>query len=485
MRKRFEPQRQIGQLLIEDTPTPRSRDGLAHLVIALRELYRNVSYRNQILDILEEKILKGKRVTGRPGMELWQIFVLAQVRMSKRLDYDGLHIQANYNKLIRQVMGVEKDPYFHFEPIEFARQTIIDNVSLLDDGTVKKINGVTVSFGQGEVFKKKEAEALRLKTDSFVVESNVHFPTDYNLLWDCARKCLDMIRKLEKKHGKLEGWRKISNWRSELKSQMREVGQSSKAGGKNREERLKQAATKYLHKAGLLSSKILLTIPQLPILDPVDLAIVILLEHYYRLLNKHVDLTERRLLKGETIPQEEKMFSIFEPYTEWIVKGKLRPGMELGKKLNITTDRFQLIVDYCIMNHRSDSETVIEMADRLAPYFKIGSWSFDRGYWHPDNRALLELVVPDVIMPKKGKCNREEYEREHQKKFIKLRKLHSAVESNIHSLETRGLSRCPDRSESHFNRYIAWGICAYNLCCIGRKLIADYRQQQSAVKSVA
>jgi hypothetical protein len=61
MRKRFEPQRQTDQLLIEDTPTPRSRDGLAHLVIALRELYGNSRSRNQILDILEEKILKCKR----------------------------------------------------------------------------------------------------------------------------------------------------------------------------------------------------------------------------------------------------------------------------------------------------------------------------------------------------------------------------------------------------------------------------------------
>jgi hypothetical protein len=81
MRKRFEAQLEIGQLLIEDTPTPRGRgrDGMVSLVIALRELYKNVRYRDRILDILEEKLIKGKLQTGRPGMSLWEIFVLAQI----------------------------------------------------------------------------------------------------------------------------------------------------------------------------------------------------------------------------------------------------------------------------------------------------------------------------------------------------------------------------------------------------------------------
>jgi hypothetical protein len=194
-------------------------------------------------------------------------------------------------------------------------------------------------------------------------------------------------------------------------------------------------------------------------------------------LNKHIDLVERRLIKGEVIPQGEKMFSIFETYTEWVNKGKLRPNVELGIKVNITTDQYHLIIDWQTMNHRSDSDIVSALADRLTPIFKIGSWSFDKGYWHPDNGALLETVVPEVIMPKKGKCNRAESEREHQPDFKKFRNKHSAVESNIHSLETRGLSRCPDRGEEHFKRYVALGVCAYNLCCIGRKLLADYNKK--------
>ncbi|MDR1881177.1 MAG: hypothetical protein LBR26_00140 [Prevotella sp.] len=153
MHKRLEPQIEIGRLLIEDTPTPRSRDKMVGLVIALRELYKNEIYRNRIFDILEAKLIEGKPRTGRPGMDLWPIFVLAQIRLSKQLNYDELHFEANYNKLIRQVMGVEKES--GFEEITFPYQTIVDNVSLLDDEILKQINDVIVSFGQGETFKKR------------------------------------------------------------------------------------------------------------------------------------------------------------------------------------------------------------------------------------------------------------------------------------------------------------------------------------------
>ena len=87
---------------------------------------------------------------------------------------------------------------------------------------------------------------MRLKSDSFVVESNVHFPTDYNLLWDCSRKCLDTVSKFLKKYKGIEGWRKIGNWRHEVKGLMRELGKASSSGGQNKQEKVVAAAKKYL-----------------------------------------------------------------------------------------------------------------------------------------------------------------------------------------------------------------------------------------------
>jgi hypothetical protein len=67
----------------------------------------------------------------------------------------------------------------------------------------------------------------------------------------------------------------------------------------------------------------------------------------------------------------------------------------------------------------------------------------------------------------------------------KYRKKHIGIASNIHSLETRGLSQCPDRGDAHFKRYIALGICAYNLVCIGRKLQSDYKSKKYLLKKTA
>jgi hypothetical protein len=478
MHERFEKEKIIGRKLIEDTPTPKnSRDSMVSIVVALRELYKNVNYRNRILDILDKKINGDKpEKTGRPGMELWAIFVLAQVRLSKQLSYGELHTQANYNKLLRQVMGIEWEESFGFE--ELPCQTIHDNVSLLDDETVKEINAEAVSFGQSEVFKKKETEALSLKTDSFVTENNVHFPTDYNLLWDCGRKCLDMITFFQNKYpGSLPGRRKLKYWRRGLKSQMRQAGKVSASGGKQKAERLKQEVGFYLLQAGQLSKKTTASMPHLPVYEMKDLIRAILLEQYLLWLNKHIDLLERRLIKGEKIPHDEKMFSVFETYTEWLTKGKLRPAVELGKKVNLTSDQYQLIIDYEVVDNKTDEALVLDLALRLSKQFAIQSWSFDKGYWHPANKALLKEIIPLVVMPKKGKCNQEEREEEQEVHFKKVRNRHSAIESNINSLESKGLSRCPDKGKEHFKRYVGLAVVSYNLCCIGGKLLKDYRKQ--------
>jgi hypothetical protein len=332
MRKRFEAQLEIGQLLIEDTPTPRGRgrDGMVSLVIALRELYKNVTYRDRILDILEEKLIKGKPQTGRPGMPLWEIFVLAQIRLSKQLSYDELETQANYNSLLRQVMGVARAPGIEEETYPY--QTIVDNVSLLDDNTLRDINEVIVSFGHSEVFKKKEEEVLHLKSDSFVLESNVHFPTDYNLLWDCERKCLDIIGKIEKKQGTIPGWRKSKFWRKDLKSLMRSLGKASSSGGKNKESRVKELATSYIQKSVLLSNKIIQSLPLIPVSDVADLATLLLLEYYHTLLKKHIDLVERRLLKGEKYHKAKKCFQYLRHIQNVSIKENFDQMWSLEKK---------------------------------------------------------------------------------------------------------------------------------------------------------
>jgi IS5 family transposase len=482
MRKRFEQQLSIGIIPISEVKIKYSnRDSIRPFLAALQQIYITSEYNEKIFSILEDKLIKGKKRTGRPGMDLWQIFVLAQFRLCWNISYDRLHELANEHKTLRQIMGVEKG--FGHEPIEIGYQNIIDNLSLLDDETVKELNNVIVEFGH-DVFKKKEAAALRLKTDSFVVESNVHFPTDYNLLWDSARKSLDMVDKVQSKY-KLEGWRKIRDWRKGLKNKMRSLGRASVSGGKGKDQRVKATTKRYLAKSNALLNKLNSTKDTIPHEDIADMVIIMELDRFMELLSKHIDLLERRVIKGEEIPHQEKMFSIFEEYTEWITKGKMRPNVELGKKVAITTDQFHLIVDYWVMDHQSDSEIVKPLSDKIFEQYSIKSWSFDKGFWHKENKEYLSPKVEKLVMPKKGKCNNEEKVEESHPLFKKLKNKHSAVESNINELECHGLDRCPDKGYRNFKRYIGLAVCAYNLRRVGQELLSKRKAREKQQKQAA
>ena len=419
--------------------------------------------------------MKGKSKTGRPGMDLWTLFVLAQARLCLNISYDRLHDLANNHSTFRQIMGIETD--YSIKKVTIEYQNIIDNVCLLEDSDLQKINDVIVDMGH-EVFKKKETEASHLKTDSFVVESNVHFPTDYNLLWDSARKCSDVISYFIKKYPAIKGWRNLSYWYRQLKNKSREIAQSSKKS----EEKRKELVHEYLKKALLFSQKIKDEKDNLSMIDEMDLIKHLDLEYFLKMLDKHIDLLERRVIKGETIPHSEKIFSIFETYTEWITKGKQHPNVELGKNVQITTDHFHLIIDCKVMENQVDKSTVISLSDSILSRYKVSSWSFDKGFFTKENKELLGLFVDNLVMPKKGKLNKIECEQEHQPIFKKLRNRHSAVESNINELEHKGLDRCPDRGYRNFKRYILLGVCAYNLHRIGAELL---RQERQGLKKAA
>ena len=146
MRKTFEQQYLLGVKKIEDTKiNKKCRDGFGKLCLALIEIYKNQEYRFQIFQILEKQIIQGKQQTGRPGMNLWQIFVFAQTRLSLNIDYDRLHHLANTDSMLRQILGVESE--IGFEQKEFEYQNIADNVRLHNDESLKIINLVIIQMG--------------------------------------------------------------------------------------------------------------------------------------------------------------------------------------------------------------------------------------------------------------------------------------------------------------------------------------------------
>ncbi len=103
------------------------------------------------------------------------------------------------------------------------------------------------------------------------------------------------------------------------------------------------------------------------------------------------------------------------------------------------------------------------------------------GFPRAEDRELLSLYVPTVVMPKRGKKNAAERERESQKKFVALRQQHSAVESEINSLEHHGLNRCLDVGPDGYLRYVGCGVMSYNLYVIGQALLARERARADTV----
>ena len=321
--------------------------------------------------------------------------------------------------------------------------------------------------------KKKAKHPLHLKTDSFVVETETHFPTDYNLLFDGARKCIESIKKLE-----IVGWRKWKSWKKKLKGLMREVGKISSSGGKNKSSRLREATKKYLTISKKLAKRVKKVLLG-EIRNMKELLILIELEYYNEMLLTHIDLLGRRILEDEKIPHSEKIFSIFQPFVEMIKKGKLHPNVEIGKKVAITTDQNNLILDWEISEKKSDSEMLIPIIDRLLlKYdFNIKTLSVDKGFSSKSNKELLSLYIERVVMPKRGKLNKEEKQKESKPLYKKLKNKHSAVESNINELEHRGLDRCPNRSYRTFKNYVGLACTAYNLHKIGREMQIQARKK--------
>jgi hypothetical protein len=105
----------------------------------------------------------------------------------------------------------------------------------------------------------------------------------------------------------------------------------------------------------------------------------------------------------------------------------------------------------------------------------VASLSFDKGFTREEDRQLLGLYIPEVIMPKRGKRTAAEAERESQRRFVALRHRHHAIESDINCLEHHGLNRCLDKGLEGFKRYVGLGVLAYNLHKIGARLLERQR----------
>ena len=192
---------------------------------------------------------------------------------------------------------------------------------------------------------------------------------------------------------------------------------------------------------------------------------------YLKHADRQTDQIRRRVLEGEAIPHAEKVFSIFEPHTEWVSKGKAGVPVELGLKVCVVEDRHRFILHHHVMEKATDDQVAVPVTKQTKQRFpSLSSISFDKGFHSPANQAGLKKSSAKPCCPRKGRLSEAAKAIESEPEFLRLRRQHSAVESAINALESHGLDRCPDHGIDGFKRYVALAVVARNIQRLGAVL---------------
>ncbi len=481
MRKVINPQTLLGQVDISEiTFDPRSRDEIPKLLRGLQYIYCTPEIRAQVFEVLEEMVPPGVNMnTGRPGMELWKILVMGTIRLNCNWDYDKLKEIIDNHLRIRQMLG---HPDF-YDTYHYPIQTIEDNVKSFTPEILQKINDIVVNAGHNLV--KKKEEPLKARCDSVVVETDVHYPTDINLLFDAMRKVITLIARVCVELG-LSDWRQSVHNLKKLKKlyrraqQLKRMGAGSAERAREKQRKIQQAHREYTDEAARYVEKVQATMSSVSgIVNVKSLAIVCEVENYLLHADRQIDQIRRRVLHGETIPHEEKVFSIFQPHTEWISKGKAGVPQELGLMVCIVEDQYGFVLNHVVMKNSSDKKVAVPLLEETKRrYPALCSCSFDKNFYSRENKKRLSIILETAVLPKKGKLTEEQRLEESREEFVAARRQHPAVESGIHALENHGLDRCPDSGLRGFDRYVALAVVGRNIQILGTILWKQEEQRK-------
>jgi hypothetical protein len=360
------------------------------------------------------------------------------------------------------------------EGVDFDWRRIEDNLSKLRPETVKKINDLIVRAGHA--LRPQAIESVR--GDTFVVETNVHYPTESGLIGDGLRKVVMLAARLAAQQG-LPGWRQHEHWLRKVKQLVRQIGRASCLKTQAGQARRGAGYKELLQVAGTLLQRARQVVATVQLPGQ--------LSHYLELTATVCDTAQRRVLAGETVPNEEKIFSIFEPHTELIKRGKQPVPIQFGHNVLVVEDAVGFVVDYRVVaNGVLDQDLVVPVMKRLQERVggKIKAASFDRAFHTPENQQQLAEIVSTPCIASKGQEKGRHQQQEGSVAFRQARQHHPGVESAIGALQAgNGLKRCRDRSKRGYERYVGLGILGRNLQTLGKLLLARNEADCQAAKS--
>jgi hypothetical protein len=473
MRKLIEKQLKIGQVDIPRIEIDlQCRDEIPQLLLGLQAIYCDRQLRDKVFAILTNIIpVDIDTNNGRPGMDLWKILILGTLRLNCNWDYDKLHDIANNHKTIREFLG---HTIFEFDQI-YSLQTLKDNVSLLTPEILDQISTLVIRKGH-TLCGCAEKQPLKGRCDSFVVETDVHYPTDVNLLWDAIRKVITLTARQCDELGITE-WRQEKYILRKIKKLFDRVRKLKRSSAKNQRQVAKREQTiMAAHEAyvSVIESYLQKARQALGILSEVGLGQVarhLLIKHFICHAERQIEQIRRRVLADEKIPHDQKVFSLFEPHTEWISKGKAGVPQELGVKVCVLEDQNGFLLHHHVMQGQSDNQVAVLMvAEAKRKFAALNSCSFDKGFHSPENQERLQTLLTQVVLPRKGRRSTQVQAIEGSVEFAAARRKHAAVESAINALENHGLDRCPDHDIIGFKRYVALAVLARNIQVLGAKV---------------
>jgi hypothetical protein len=456
------------------------RDEIIPILRGLQQIYRQRTLRDEILQLVSDDVNGERRDDcGREGLSHWQILVLAAVRLGCNLNYDKLQDLAEQHRALRHIMEVGDWD----EDTNFSWRRIRDNVCLLKAATVERISHLVVAEGH-----KLAPEAIhKVRADSFVVQTNIHHPTESSLILDGTRKVLELCTELAQAYD-LPGWRQQTHLFKKVKQLARTIGRHARSKSEKQKSQVNRSYQRLLRRAATILNRAGEVVEALETVAQKDLAVlaqVAELQVYISRTQHVCGTAHRRVVLGEHVPNNEKLFSIFEPHTQLYKRGKAGEPVQFGRLVLIYEDQAGFVVHHHLLSRDAQDRDVAVEQTRLLQNrvdHKIRELSFDCGFHSPENQEQLQALVEHPCLPTMGSHQAAEQTETASVCFRQARQRHAGVESAIGALQSgNGLKRSRDRSVLGFERYVALGILGRNIHTLGKLLI----QQENAACEAA
>ena len=332
-------------------------------------------------------------------------------------------------------------------------------------------------------------DARRVRMDTTVSETDIHFPTDSGLLWDTVRVLTRSAARILEDVPELPA-RLVNRTRS-ARRRMQEIHRMTRSERQHLQvpkyRELLTITAQVMNNVRAVAKAARAVAPHLEC--EVALRVGALcdeIRHYAGLGERIVAQTRRRVIDGETVAATEKLYSIFEPHTALIMRGKTQKPVEFGHKLFLAETRRGLILDYQVLDGNPIDEGHVQPwlkrhVERFgtAPDLAAG----DRGFYSAANVDDLcaKGVGLECLPQRGGKKTAERTAHEKSRRFKQGQKFRAGVEGRISVMvRGRGMKRCRLKGKARFELFIGLVVLANNLLVIGRHLARTHRRSLAA-----